>query len=113
MPAPSYRASCGPDEFVGGEGEGLVAEVGVEHFLEDGTAAGKQQQRGRGERRQLANPPLMAITQICSPIPAGSPSPSKRELTWGIPLRERGEDQGTWGRVSGRLPGITVLPPLT
>lgn len=111
-PALSYRAPCGLHEFVGGEGEGLVAQVSVEHFLEDGTAVGKQQ-RGRGERRYLANPLLMAITQPCSPIPAGRPSPSKRDLTWGIPLRERGEDQGTWGWVSGCLLGVTVLPPLT
>lgn len=112
MPAPSYRAPRGPHEFVGGEGESLVAQVGVEHFLEDGTAAGKQQ-RGRGERRCLANPLLMAITQPCCPIPAGRPSPSERDLMWGIPLRERGEEQGTWGWVSGCLLGVTVLPRLT
>ena len=42
-PALSYRASCGHGEFVGGEGESFVAEVGVEHFLEDDAAVGKQQ----------------------------------------------------------------------
>lgn len=52
--APSYRASCSRGEFVGGEREGLVAEVGVKHFLEDEAAVGKQQS-SRGERTQLAS----------------------------------------------------------
>lgn len=38
----SYRASCSRGQFVGGEGEGFIAEVGVEHFLEDDAAVGRQ-----------------------------------------------------------------------
>lgn len=42
-PSPSYRAPCGRDELVRGKGKSLVAEVGVQHFLEDNAAVGKQQ----------------------------------------------------------------------
>lgn len=52
--SPSYRASRSRGEFVGGEGEGFIAEVGVEHFLEDNAAVGKQQS-GHGERMKFAS----------------------------------------------------------
>lgn len=44
-PAPSYRASGGRGEFVGGEGESFIAEVSVEHFLEDDAAVGETAKR--------------------------------------------------------------------
>lgn len=52
--SPSYHASRSRGEFVGGKGEGFIAEVGVEHFLEDNAAVGKQQ-IGRGERMKFAS----------------------------------------------------------
>lgn len=50
----SYRASCGCGQFVGGEGEGFVAEVGVEHFLED-DAAVRRQQNSCGEGTEISS----------------------------------------------------------
>lgn len=37
----TYQVSCSSHQLVGGEGEGLVAQVSVEHILENGTAVNK------------------------------------------------------------------------
>lgn len=34
----TYQVPCSSHQLVGGEGEGLIAQVGIEHILEDGTA---------------------------------------------------------------------------
>jgi len=54
----SYRASCSFHEPMGGEGEGLVAEVGVQQLLQHSAAVGEQQSRAHcspsgGHHQQL------------------------------------------------------------
>lgn len=34
----TYQVPCSSHQLVGGEGEGLIAQVGIEHILEDSTA---------------------------------------------------------------------------
>lgn len=41
----SYRASCSFHKPMGGEGEGLIAEVGVQQLLQHSAAVGEQQSR--------------------------------------------------------------------
>lgn len=37
----TYQVPCSSHQPVGGEGEGLVAHVSIEHILENGTAVNK------------------------------------------------------------------------
>lgn len=37
----TYQVPCSFHQLVGGEGEGLVAQVSIDHILENGTAVNK------------------------------------------------------------------------
>lgn len=37
----TYQVPCCSHQLVGGEGEGLVAQVSIKHILENGTAVNK------------------------------------------------------------------------